>query len=235
MEKVLFAALAVGGATVLGAVIGYIFGNACLRVQRYLMAFAAGVMLEASTVGLLCSALGDGGLGSALTVGAGVLIGAVLILLLGRITAKLCKGRKRGDELSRTLLFVMAIALHNIPEGLAAGVGFGAGGGGEGITVSLAIALQNLPEGMAVVGPMLAVGIKPKRAFVYAALTGVIETVCTLLGFLMTSVAALPLLLSVAAGTMIAVTAGEMIPEGDGATLSLSLGVAVMLIIGGLF
>ena len=139
--------------------------------------------------------------------------------------------------MSKVLLFVMAIAIHNLPEGIAAGVGFGTGNSGEAITIAAGIALQNIPEGMVIIAPMLAAGMKPGRTFLIAMLTGVVEVLGTLLGYCAVTVssAILPFALAFAGGTMLYVISDEMIPEthahGEerGATYSLLAGFALML------
>ena len=131
-----------------------------------------------------------------------------------------------------------AIAIHNLPEGIAAGVSFGTGDVAEALTVAGGIALQNVPEGMVIIGPMLAAGMRPGRTFVAAALTGVVEVVGTLLGYFAVSVSAtiLPFALAFAGGTMLYVISDEMIPETHahgsqrGATYALLVGFCVMLV-----
>ena len=133
--------------------------------------------------------------------------------------------------------FVMAIAIHNFPEGIAAGVGFGSGDTAQALIIAGGIALQNIPEGMVIIGPMLAAGVPPKRTFFYAALTGVVEVIGTLIGFFAVSVSAaiLPFALAFAGGTMLYVISDEMIPETHahgserGATYALLAGFCLML------
>ncbi len=142
-----------------------------------------------------------------------------------------------GEKLSKVLLFVMAIAIHNLPEGIAAGVGFGTGNQGEALIIAAGIALQNIPEGMVIIGPMLAAGMKPGRTFIAAMLTGVVEVLGTLLGYFAVtlSTAVLPFALAFAGGTMLYVISDEMIPEthahgGErGATYALLIGFCLML------
>ena len=131
----------------------------------------------------------------------------------------------------------MAIAIHNLPEGIAAGVGFGTGNTSEALTIAGGIALQNIPEGMVIIAPMLASGMSKKRTFFAAAMTGVIEVIGTFLGYFAVSIstAILPFALAFAGGTMLYVISDEMIPETHhegtrGATYALLLGFCVMLI-----
>jgi len=133
---------------------------------------------------------------------------------------------------------VLAIAIHNLPEGIAAGVGFGSGNTSQALLIAGGIALQNIPEGMVIIGPMLAAGVSPRRTFVLAMLTGLVEVAGTLLGFFAVTVssAILPFALAFAGGTMLYVISDEMIPETHahgcerGATYALLAGFCVMLI-----
>jgi ZIP family zinc transporter len=143
-----------------------------------------------------------------------------------------------NQNVSKVLLFITAIAIHNLPEGIAAGVSFGTDDPSSAILIAGGIALQNIPEGMVIIGPMLAVGISQKRTFLLAALTGVVEVIGTLIGYFAVSVASaiLPFALAFAGGTMLYVISDEMIPETHahgserGATYSLLIGFCAMLI-----
>ena len=145
----------------------------------------------------------------------------------------------KTQKLNKVLLFVFAIAIHNLPEGIAAGVSFGTGNNAEALIVAGGIALQNIPEGMVIIGPMLAAGMSSKRTLVIAALTGLIEVIGTLLGYFAVSVssAILPFALAFAGGTMLYVISDEMIPETHahgnerGATYSLLVGFCLMLVV----
>ena len=141
----------------------------------------------------------------------GAVCGGVCIHLCDRLLQKHCPG---GGERQKLLLFVAAIAVHNLPEGLAAGVGFGAGSTQLALTVALGIALQNLPEGMVVVAPLLAAGFSPGKTLLIACGTGVSEIFGTLFGYCAVSAAAafLPFALSFAGGCMVYVIVDEMIP-----------------------
>ena len=132
----------------------------------------------------------------------------------------------------------MAIAIHNLPEGIAAGVGFGSGDVNQALIIAGGIALQNIPEGMVIIAPMLSAGVKPGKTFVCAMITGLVEVVGTLIGYFAVSIASaiLPFALAFAGGTMLYVISDEMIPETHahghemGATYSLLVGFCVMLI-----
>ena len=146
--------------------------------------------------------------------------------------------RHHNEGLGKVLLFVTAIAIHNLPEGIAAGVGFGAGDSTQALIIAGGIALQNIPEGMVIIGPMLAAGVKPRRTFVLAMATGLVEVVGTLIGYFAVSLASaiLPFALAFAGGTMLYVISDEMIPETHahghqrGATYALLVGFCLMLV-----
>ena len=136
------------------------------------------------------------------------------------------------------MLFVLAILIHNFPEGLAAGVGVGAGDSGNAVLIAAGIALQNIPEGMVIIAPMLLSGISKKRTFAIASLTGAVEVAGTFIGFFAASISAaiLPFALAFAGGTMLYVISDEMIPETHShgyermATYSLMIGFIVMVV-----
>jgi ZIP family zinc transporter len=144
----------------------------------------------------------------------------------------------KNKDLSRVLLFVTAIAIHNLPEGIAAGVGFGSGDSAQALLIAGGITLQNIPEGMVIIGPMLAAGVKPSRTFILAMITGLVEVVGTFVGYFAVSVstAILPFALAFAGGTMLYVISDEMIPETHahgherGATYALLAGFCLMLV-----
>ena len=132
---------------------------------------------------------------------------------------------------------MLAVTIHNLPEGIAAGVSFGTGNITDALTVAGGIALQNIPEGMVIISPMLNAGVKKSRAFLIALCTGLVEVIGTMLGYFVVniSVAILPFALAFAGGTMLYVISDEMIPETHshgfekGATYSLLIGFCVML------
>ena len=244
MQLVLLTALGVGGATLIGALMGFIFRDLSHRFSDIVLSFAAGVMLAAAVLGLILPAVEYGGQWGLLYTVPGIFVGALCLSLIDKLTPHLHKmvgpdiESHNNASLNKVLLFVMAIAIHNLPEGIAAGVGFGSGNNAEALTVAGGIALQNIPEGMVIVGPMLAAGIKPSRTFIIAAATGIVEVLGTLLGFFAVTVSAaiLPFALAFAGGTMLYVISDEMIPETHahgserGATYSLLVGFCLMLV-----
>ena len=208
MEMVLLTALGVGGATVVGALIGFIFKGFSHKFSDIVLSFAAGVMLAAAIIGLILPSVEYGGdYGLIITV-AGVFAGAICLNLVDKLVPHLHKmmgaepEAHQNAKLNKVLLFVAAIAIHNLPEGIAAGVGFGSDDPARAIIIAGGIALQNIPEGMVIIGPMLAAGVKSGKTFVLAILTGAVEVVGTLLGFFAVSIAeaVLPFALAFAGG-----------------------------------
>lgn len=244
MYLVLLTALGVGGATIIGALIGFGFKNISHKFSDIVMSFAAGVMLAAAILGLIMPSLEYGGrLGLLYTI-SGIFAGAFCLNLMDKLVPHLHRlvGAEAGEQgnanLGKVLLFVTAIAIHNLPEGIAAGVGFGSGDVSQALVVAGGIALQNIPEGMVIIAPMLLAGVSARRTFVCAMMTGLVEVVGTFIGYFAVSVATaiLPFALSFAGGTMLYVISDEMIPETHahgserGATYSLLIGFCVMLV-----
>ena len=243
MEVVLLTALGVGGATVVGSAIGFAFKNISHKFSDIVMSFAAGVMLAAAIMGLILPAVDYGGKWGLLYAVVGIFAGALCLNLVDKLVPHLHK-LMGGDEekhknasLNKVLLFVMAIAIHNLPEGIAAGVGFGSGNTAQALTIAGGIALQNIPEGMVIIAPMLAVGVSKTKTFLCAIATGLVEVVGTLIGYFSVSIsmAVLPFALAFAGGTMLYVISDEMIPETHahgsqrGATYALLVGFCLML------
>ena len=244
MTMVLLTALGVGGATIVGALFGLAFKQISHRFSDIVLAFAAGIMLAAAVLGLILPSL-EYGTNSVYVTVIGIFCGAFIINVLDKVTPHLHKITDADTErhpegahkLDKVMLFVMAIAIHNLPEGIAAGVGFGTGNTADALIIAGGIALQNIPEGMVIIGPMLASGISIKRTFVIAMLTGIVEVVGTFIGYFAVSIssAILPFALAFAGGTMLYVISDEMIPETHahgserGATYALLVGFCVML------
>ena len=244
MEMVILTALGVGGATVIGSVIGFMFRGISHKFSDIVLSFAAGVMLAAAVLGLILPSLDYGGDFGIIVTIAGIFTGAVCLNLVDKLVPHLhrlvgaeAEVHPGNAKLDKVLLFVTAIAIHNLPEGIAAGVGFGAGDTAEALLIAGGIALQNIPEGMVIIAPMLAAGVSPKRTFLCALATGLVEVVGTLLGYWAVSIASaiLPFALAFAGGTMLYVISDEMIPEthahGEqrGATYALLIGFCLML------
>ena len=250
MEIVFLSATGVGLSTIFGAILGFILKKPSTKFNNFMLSFAAGVMLSASIWGLIIPSLEWGGRFGFLVSVLGVFCGALCIDLCNKAIPHLhsITGLDDGhisqneDKINRVLLFVIAIAVHNLPEGIATGVSFGTGNITDAIMVAISIALQNIPEGMVIIAPMLGVGISKKRTLGIAFLTGAIEIIGTLFGYLIISVASfiLPFALSFAGGSMIYVIVDELIPEthengrGKGISYALLLGFSLMIIISSL-
>ena len=244
---VLLTAIGVGGATIIGAIIGFMLKKQSHKFADIVLSFAAGVMLAAAIVGLILPSIEYGARFGAFAIFMtiiGIFAGAICLNLLDRLVPHLHKLVGSDSEshdnanLSKVLLFVLAIAIHNLPEGIAAGVGFGSGDTTQALVIAGGIALQNIPEGMVIIAPMLAAGVTPKKTLLCAFATGVIEIIGTFIGFFAVSVSAaiLPFALAFAGGTMLYVISDEMIPETHahgherGATYALLIGFCVMMI-----
>ena len=244
MEIVLLTALGVGGATVIGAIIGFIFKNITHKFSDIVLSFAAGVMLAAAVLGLTIPSVEYGGRYALLITVSGIFVGAVFLNLMDKLVPHMHKlmgvdsEKHKNSNLNRVLLFVLAIGIHNLPEGIAAGVGFGSGNTTQALMIAGGIALQNIPEGMVIIGPMLSAGVSKKKTFFIAMLTGLVEVVGTFIGYFAVSVASviLPFALAFAGGTMLYVISDEMIPETHahgserGATYALLFGFCLMLV-----
>lgn len=244
MSLVLLTALGVGGATVIGALIGFIFKNLSHKFSDVVLSFAAGVMLAAAVLGLVIPSIEFGGKYGVFITVLGIFVGALFLNVIDKLVPHLHKlvgadiEKHNATKLNKVLLFVVAIAIHNLPEGLAAGVGFGSGDTAQALMIAGGIALQNIPEGIVIIAPMLAAGVSPAKTFIAALITGFIEVVGTLIGYFAISVssAILPFALAFAGGTMLYVISDEMIPEThahgseQGATYALLIGFCVMLV-----
>ena len=245
MIPVLVTALGVGGATLIGAIIGFVFKNISHKFSDIVLSFASGVMLAAAVIGLIIPSLEGGGKYGIIVTVVGIFAGAVLLNLIDKLVPHLHRmagndiEEHKKSDINKVILFVLAIAIHNFPEGIAAGVGFGMGEEKitEAILIAGGIALQNIPEGLVIIGPMLAAGISPKKTFFAAAMTGVIEVVGTFIGYFAVSISAaiLPFALAFAGGTMLYIISDEMIPEthhgeSRGVTYALLVGFCLMLV-----
>lgn len=243
----LLGSLVAGFATGLGALLIFLRPSWSKAAQQLMLAAAGGMMLSATFFALILPALdlvraqGGSGVRAVLTVAVGITLGAVGLWVLHGIIPHehFTKGREGAlyPQLGRHWMFVLAIALHNLPEGLSVGVAYGEGVGAIGLTVTLGIGLQNMPEGLAIAAALTADGMDRQRAFAIALLTGLVEPLGGLVGALAVSVsrAVLPWGLAFAAGAMLFVVSGEVIPEThrEGAerkaTFALVLGFVVMM------
>ena len=254
--QALLATMFTWGMTAVGTALVFGTKNVPRRLLDAMLGFAAGVMIAASFWSLLAPAIElseAGSLPSWVPPVIGFLAGGVFLRLLDRVLPHLHPGLKISEaegihtSWRRSVLLVSAITLHNIPEGLAVGVAFGAVGAGltedvPGATLGAAIALavgiglQNFPEGTAVSMPLRREGMRRARSFFYGQLSAVVEPVAAVVGAAAVLVAQpiLPYALAFAAGAMIFVVAEELVPEAkrgspDIAALSLMVGFAVMM------
>lgn len=236
MFYLILTALIVGGATLLGASLGLIFKDLAERYSRYIVSFAAGIMLAAAISGLILPASDVVEGIRLLEVPLGVILGALALYLIELFFPI------RNEENGRAgaILLSLAIALHNLPEGMAAGVAYGGAEIESSLGVIVGIALHNLPEGVIAIAPLIASGVGKGRAMLLALSGAIAEVVGTLFGYIAVSVseAVLPFSLSFAGGTMLTVIAGEMIPEARGgrrATMVLIIGFSLMVLLSSLF
>lgn len=244
MKLVLLTALGVGAATLIGSLFGFVFKKISHKFSDIVLSFAAGIMLAAAVLGLILPSIEYGGKFALIITIAGIFAGAVCLNFIDKLVPHLHRlvgsdiESHNNEGLSKVLLFVTAIAIHNLPEGIAAGVGFGSGDTSQALIIAGGIALQNIPEGMVIIGPMLAAGISPRKTVISAIITGLVEVLGTLIGYFAVSIASaiLPFALAFAGGTMLYVISDEMIPETHahgnerGSTYALLVGFCVMLV-----
>ena len=238
------ATLGTGFATGLGALPVLFMRNIPERLMDGLMGFAAGVMLAATAFSLLIPAIELGGVVIAVL---GLVAGALFLDTADRLIphAHFISGPEgpRSKALRRVWLLVLAITLHNFPEGLAVGIAFGGGDIPTAIVLAIAIALQNMPEGLAVALPLVREGYSRKRALAYATLSGMAEPIAGLIGVVAVQYVRpiLPFGLAFAAGAMLFVVSDEMIPETHRrghervGTAGLILGFVIMMFLDNLF
>jgi len=221
-NTLLLVILSVGGSTVLGVLAGLCVRQIPPRFNDAILGFAAGVMLAAAVLGLLAPAFGQAGAANLALAILGTFAGAGLISVLDRIVPHLhrlagldSEEHRNNRSIGKTLLFVSAIALHNIPEGLATGVSFGTGSADDVLTVAGAISLQNVPEALVIVAPLFAIGVTARRVIGISVAIAVVSAASVLCGNALVALcsSALPFLLAAAGGAMLYVISDEMIPE----------------------
>ena len=237
------ASLIAGLATGAGAIPVLFTRQISDRLLDILLGFSAGVMLAATSFSLIVPAID---LSGPLVAVFGLVLSALVLHLVDRFTPHfhpLLGAEGPPSKLPRVWLFVLAITIHNFPEGLAVGVSFGSGDVATGFVIAMAIGLQNMPEGLAVALPLLREQYSRGRSLWYATLTGLVEPVGGLLGVAMVSIfqPILPWGLAFAAGAMLFVVSDEMIPESHRkgfareATFGLIVGFVVMMLLDCLF
>lgn len=259
VQQALIATLFTWGVTALGASLVYFFKTINKKVLNGMLGFAAGVMIAASFWSLLAPGIElaeELGQVPFITAASGFLLGGGFLYLVDKLLPHLHLGLESSEaegiktNWQRSVLLVLAITLHNIPEGLAVGVAFGAVAAGTGtsatlagaITLAIGIGLQNFPEGAAVSIPLRREGFSRTKAFVYGQSSGIVEPIAGVLGaFAVIKIQPiLPYALAFAAGAMIYVVIEELIPEAqreeggsktDIATIGAMVGFAVMMVL----
>ncbi len=256
MDRILLALMGTGFtffATVLGSATVFFFKDKIgPKTEKAFLGFAAGIMIAASVWSLLIPAqqmAAEQGQNEILCTSVGFILGGAFLFLLDKLLPHMHpnSGEKEGlkSSFTKTTLLVLAVTMHNIPEGMAVGLSFGLSGESKALTFSaaaalaLGIGLQNFPEGAAISLPLKKEGVSSKKAFVLGALSGIVEPVGGVLAVLLAGSvsAAMPWLLSFAAGAMIFVVVEELIPEArlgehsDMGTLSVMAGFVLMMVL----
>lgn len=240
--------------TTLGSAMVFLMKNKMnTKVQKLLLGFASGVMIAASIWSLITPSIEmaeEQGIVSWIPAAIGFLFGIIFLLVLDSIIPHLHLNSKKPEgikaKLKNTTMMVLAVTLHNIPEGMAVGVVF-AGVLAQNTTITLAgafalsigIAIQNFPEGAIISMPLKNEGISKPKAFLYGTLSGVVEPIGAIITILLTSIVTpiLPYLLSFAAGAMIYVVVEELIPESQAGehsnigTIGVAIGFVIMMIL----
>lgn len=247
MSIVWISAAGLCGATLIGSLLGFLIKELPHMWKDATLGYCAGVMLAASTLGLIVPAFDLCEGWSWWIVVAGVMGGALFLNVLDYVTPHLHhitgldpESHSNNSSIDHILLFVMAIAIHKLPEGMAAGVSMNDMGTGEASwAVTFGIALQNVPEGMVVIAPLLLAGVTKVRTMVISLAIGLLEIVGVWIGYALgaASEAFLPVMLGFAGGAMLYVTSDEMIPETHAhgyqkqATYALLLGFMTLILL----
>ena len=246
MTQVWLSAAGLCGATLIGAIIGFGIKELPHKWNDTVMGFCAGVMLAASILGLIVPAAEQAGSGQWWLVAIGVIVGAMFLNLLDLVTPHMHhitgldpESHANNSTLSRIMLFVMAIALHKLPEGIAAGVGFNATDTSDAWAVTFGIALQNIPEGMVIISPLLLSGVSKTRTLIISLAIALLEVIGVWVGYAAGGISQklLPAMLAFAGGAMLYVVSDEMIPETHAhgyqkqATYALLLGFMTLLLL----
>lgn len=246
MQQVLISAAGLCGATMLGSVLGFFIKELPHKWNDTVLGYCAGIMLAASTIGLIVPAFEGVGVGMPWwLIVAGVMAGAFFLNVIDLVTPHMhtitgldTEEHRNNASLNRIMLFVMAISIHKFPEGIAAGVSMN----GDEVTswaVTLGIAFHNIPEGMVIIAPLLLAGVSHARTFMISLAIGLLEVLGVLVGYGLGAMSAtlLPVMLGFAGGAMLYVTSDEMIPETHAhgyqkqATYALLLGFMSMLLL----
>jgi len=222
MSQVWICAAGLALSTIFGSILGFFIKAFPHKWNDAILGYCAGIMLAAATIGLILPAAQTAGIEKWWLILLGVIAGMAFLSLLDFVTPHLHKitgldkeEHMNNASLDHILLFVLAIALHKLPEGIAAGVGFNAPSTDNAWTVTFGIALQNIPEGMVVIAPLLIAGVSKIRTFFIALSIAMLEIVGVWMGYALTSISLvlLPGLLAMTGGAMLYVVSDEMIPE----------------------
>ncbi|MBS7317964.1 MAG: ZIP family metal transporter [Candidatus Cryptobacteroides sp.] len=222
MREIWLSAAGLCGSTLLGSAIGFFFKGMSHKWQDTVMGYCAGVMLAASVLGLLVPAMEFADGGRWWMILAGVCCGVLFLNLMDVVTPHLHsltgvdpEEHGHNRNLDKTLLIVLAIAMHKLPEGMAAGVGFNMEDTADAWSVVLGISIQNIPEAMIVIAPLLVAGVSRLRAGIAALVISLLEIAGVWLGYALGAISqmVLPLMLAFVGGLMLYVVSDEMIPE----------------------
>ena len=241
------------GTTLGSAMVFFLKNNIKQLVEKLLLGFASGVMIAASIWSLLIPAIEmseEQGKIAWIAPAIGFLLGMLFLLILDSVIPHMHLDKEKPEgiksKLKKTTMLVLAVTLHNIPEGMAVGVTFaGALMGNAGIAITgtfalaIGIAIQNFPEGAIISMPLRAEGVSRTKAFLYGTLSGIVEPIAAVITILLTNlvVPILPYLLSFAAGAMIYVVVEELIPESQMGehsnigTVGVAIGFVIMMIL----
>lgn len=222
MTNVWISAAGLALATIIGSILGFVVKKLPHKWNDALLGYCAGAMLAAATIGLLVPAAEQAGDGRWWVVCLGVIAGLLFLNLLDDLIPHLHKltGLDKEEHINNTsvnkiLLFVLTIAIHKLPEGIAAGVGFNSTDTTAAWDVTIGIAIQNIPEGMVVIAPLLMAGVSTWRTFLISLAIAGLEVIGVWIGYGFGSISErfLPAMLAFAGGAMLYVVSDEMIPE----------------------
>lgn len=247
MREIWISAAGLCGSTLLGSAIGFFIKGMSHKWQDSVMGYCAGVMLAASILGLLVPAMEYASGGRWWMVAVGVCCGVLFLNLMDVVTPHLHtitgvdpERHSHNQGIDKTLLIILAIALHKLPEGMAAGVGFNMEDTTDAWSVVLGVSIQNIPEAMIVIAPLLMAGVSRLRTAIAAIVISLLEFVGIWLGYALGAIseAVLPMMLAFAGGLMLYVVSDEMIPETHShgyhkhATYALMLGFLTVALAG---
>ena len=246
MEQVLISATGLCGASLLGSLIGFFIKELPHKWNDTILGYCAGIMLAASTIGLIVPAFNKSeDVLPWWIVGLGVMLGAFFLNIVDYVTPHMhsimgvdSEEHHNNASLNRIMLFVMAIAIHKLPEGIAAGVSMSADNSASW-SVTIGIAFHNIPEAMVIIAPLLMTGVSYSRTIMISLAIGLLEVIGVFAGFALGNISStlLPVMLGFAGGAMLYVTSDELIPETHAhgfqkqATYALLLGFMTLLLI----